>query len=93
MGNTSLVDIGSLITSTPGVNGGRPCIAGTGTSVQRIATLFRTGSSAEAIAAEYPHIDPKFIFAALTYYLANRSAFDAQIEADQEEGRRLSSQS
>ena len=35
----TLRDIGTLITSNPELRGGRPIIAGTGTSVRRIAAL------------------------------------------------------
>lgn len=83
------VDIGTLITSSPEIRGGRPCLAGTGTSVQRIALMLNQGLRAEEIAAQLPHIEPKFIFAALAYYFANREAVDAQIEGDEREGERL----
>ena len=85
-----MVDIGTLITSTPGVNGGRPCITGTATSVQRISILYNHfGMTAEEIDAQLPHIDIKQIFAALTYYFANREAIDARIEDDERESARL----
>ena len=89
MSSTALVDIGTLITSTRGVNGGRPCVAGTGTSVQHISVLYRLGMSAEEIVAELPHIEQKYIFAALTYYFANREAIDRQAADDEELGLRL----
>jgi len=39
----ALVNIGSLITISPEIQSGRPIIAGTGTSVQRIVTLNKQG--------------------------------------------------
>ena len=89
MGDRAFVDIGTLVTSSPSIRGGRPCIAGTGTSVQRIALMFNQGLPAEEIAAQLPHIEPKFIFAALAYYFAKRDAIDAQIENDEREGEQL----
>ncbi len=87
--STSIVDIGTLITSTPGVNGGRPCIAGTRSSVQRISILYRQCESVEELIAELPHLEPKQIFAALAYYFANQDAIEAQIAEDDREGLRL----
>lgn len=78
------VDIGSLIRSTPGVNGGRPCIAGTGISVLQIAALFREGSSPEEIQAEYPHVNVASVYAAITYYMANRETIDAELREEAE---------
>lgn len=84
--SSAIVDIGTLITSTPGVNGRRPCIAGTATSVQSNSTLYNHfGMTAEEIDAELPHIDLKQIFAALTYYFANRAAIKSRIEEDERE--------
>jgi uncharacterized protein (DUF433 family) len=87
--STTIVDIGTLVTSTPGVNGGRPCVAGTRSSVQRISILYKEFGSVETLFAELPHLEPKQILAALTYYFANQAAIDAQIAEDNEEGLRL----
>ena len=80
-----LVDIASLIEATPGVNGGRPCLAGTALSVRQLAILQREGLSAEAILAEYPHLDLARVYAGLAYYLANKAAFDAELDAERGE--------
>jgi uncharacterized protein (DUF433 family) len=37
----TLIDIGTLIEQTPGIRGGRPCVAGTGVSVLRIAGWYK----------------------------------------------------
>jgi uncharacterized protein (DUF433 family) len=68
-----LFDIGSMIASTPGVNGGRPCIAGTGTSVRCIAVYDMQGYSPEEIAADRPYLTLAQIHAALAYYWANKA--------------------
>lgn len=71
-------DIGTLITRTPGLRGGRPHIAGTGVSVQRIATWYRLGVRPEEIAGRIGHITDAQVLAALAYYFANRAEIDAE---------------
>ncbi len=80
------VDIGTLITSTRGVNGGRPCIAGTGMSVHQVAVLFEQGYMPDDIVREYPGITREGAFAAITHYLANRDQIDAELQAEAAEG-------
>jgi len=85
----ALIDIASLIEATPGVNGGRPCLAGTALSVRQLAILQREGLSADEILDEYPHLDLKRIYAGLAYYLASKAVFDAELgaERDANDGR------
>jgi uncharacterized protein (DUF433 family) len=79
----ALVDIGGMIVSTPGVNGGRPCIAGTGISVGAIGLLWQEPlTPQEIVAAVYPHLTLAQVYAALAFYHLNREAIDAEIEAD-----------
>jgi uncharacterized protein (DUF433 family) len=66
------------------LRGGRPIIAGTGTTVRTIAGLYKLGLSAEDIAAELP-LTLAQIYAALAYYHLNRAEIEADIEADSEE--------
>jgi uncharacterized protein (DUF433 family) len=78
----------ALITNTPGVRHGRPCIAGTGISVHRVAILYRLGQTPEEIVRKYEHLDAAGVYAALAYYLANREEIDAEIAADEAENDR-----
>jgi len=80
----SVVEIGTLIDRDPAIRGGRPKIAGTGLTVNRIAGWYKMGMTPEEIALEYPHLTLAQVHAALAYYHANRE----EIEADtaQEEG-------
>ena len=50
----TVTDIGTLITQSPGICGGRLRIAGTGVSVLRIAGWYNQGHIPEMIATEYP---------------------------------------
>jgi uncharacterized protein (DUF433 family) len=77
------IDIGTLITRDPKLRGGRPIIAGTGSSVRRIAALYKQGHSAEEIAADKPHLTLVQIYAALTYYHANREEIDTDLAEEQ----------
>jgi uncharacterized protein (DUF433 family) len=78
-----LFDIGSLIASKPGVNGGRPCIAGTGTSVRCIAVYDMQGYSPEQIVEHRPYLTLAQVHAALAYYWANKAEIEADLEADE----------
>jgi uncharacterized protein (DUF433 family) len=79
------VDIGSLITRTPGIKRGSPHIAGTGVLVRTIARCYKLGMSPEEIAAEYPHLLLSQVYAALAYYHANRDEMEAHMAAEETE--------
>ena len=85
----TVTDIGTLIEQTPGIRGGRPCVAGTGVSVRRIAGWYKLGLSPEEIATEIPHLTLAQVHAALAYYHANREAMDAEMAAEDAEAERL----
>jgi uncharacterized protein (DUF433 family) len=78
-------EIGSMIARTPGVQGGRPCIAGTRVRVQTIATLSNMGYVPEEILRKYEHLSLAQVHAALAYYHANKSDIDSDVK---EEARR-----
>ena len=76
---STAVDIGTLIERSPEIRKGRPCIAGTGVSVRRIAGWHNLGLTPEEIAAKIEHLTLAQIHAALTYYHANRDEIDSDI--------------
>jgi uncharacterized protein (DUF433 family) len=82
-------DIGTLITQTPGICGGRPRIAGTGVSVLRILRWYQLGYTPDEIRAEIPHLSLAQVRAALAYYQANRDAMDQAMADDDAEEERL----
>jgi uncharacterized protein (DUF433 family) len=83
------VEIGSLIERSPDVRGGRPCIAGTGVSVRRIVGWYQQGLRPQEIVAEIPHLTLAQVFAALTYYHANREEVEADLAQERSEADRL----
>ncbi len=50
---TATIDIGTMIVRSPDIRGGRPRIAGTGVTVQRIAELFKSGMNPDEIASDH----------------------------------------
>ncbi|MCI0491088.1 MAG: DUF433 domain-containing protein [Blastocatellia bacterium] len=82
-------DIGDLIVRSPEIRRGRPCIAGTGITVHRIAIWYKLGHSPEEIARRYGHVSMSQVYAALAYYHANRDEIEAEIAADESEAERL----
>jgi uncharacterized protein (DUF433 family) len=80
------IDIGTLISRSPGVVGGRPCIAGTRVSVRGIALQGNAGLSPEEIVGALGgHVSLAQVHAALAYYFANK----AEIDSDMDEEERL----
>ena len=77
------VDIGDLITRSPEIHGGRPRIAGTGVTVQRIVGWYRLGLSPEEIADRLGHLSLAQVHAALAYHHANRTEIDTDLAAEQ----------
>ena len=92
----TIVDIGTLIERSPEIRKGRPCIAGTGVTVRRIAGWHNLGLTPEEIAARIEHLTLAQIHAALAYYHANRDEIDSDLaneEAAAEEILRTSAKS
>lgn len=86
----TLVNIGNLIASDPEIQGGRAIIRGTGTTVGRIATLYKQGYSADDIIADKDYLTLAQVYAALAYYHANQQVIDGDLAAEQAEYERLS---
>ena len=77
-----VLEIGSLIVSSNDVRGGRPRIAGTGVTVQRIVRWYRLGLTPEEIADRIGHLNLAQVHAALAYYHANQEIMEVEIAAD-----------
>jgi len=78
----TIVDIGTLIERSPEIRKGRPCIAGTGVTVRRIAGCHNLGLTPEEIAAKIEHLTLAQIHAALAYYHATRDEIDIDIATE-----------
>jgi uncharacterized protein (DUF433 family) len=87
-----ITEIGSLISRRPEIRGGRPCIAGTGVSVRRIAAWHKMGLIPEEIARKFGHLSLAQVHAALAYYHANQDEIDADLETESREIEALEQQ-
>jgi uncharacterized protein (DUF433 family) len=88
----TVTDIGSLIMRSDDVRGGRPRVAGTGVTVRRIVGWYKQGLTPEEITTEVPHLSLAQVYAALTYYHANREEIEADIAAENAEAKQLEAQ-
>ena len=87
---TELIDIGTLITTKPGVRGGRPYVVGAGVSLRRVVDLaYRQGLSVEQIVEQMAHLTLAGVYAALAYYHANKEHLDAEFGAEDSDAMRL----
>ena len=77
--------IDTLIDKNPKLRGGRPIIAGTGTTVRAIAGYYKLGLGAEEIVTQLPHLSLAQVYAALTYYHLHVDEIEADIKADSED--------
>lgn len=88
MAVTTEVEIGSLIYRRPDIHDGRPCISGTGISVQNLAIMHNQGASPEDIARR-KYLTLAQVHAALAYYYANKAEVDVSIAQDIAEYNKL----
>ncbi len=86
--NVSIIDLLELVPHRKN----RMCVKGTATTVHRIARWWRTGMTADEIAADYEHLSLAGVHAALAYYFANREKIDTEIDADIAEERKIVSE-
>ncbi|MEZ4515315.1 MAG: DUF433 domain-containing protein [Chloroflexota bacterium] len=84
-----VTDIGTLIVASADIRRGRPRIAGTGVTVQRIVGWYKLGLTPEEISDCFGHLDLAQVHAALAYYHANRDQIETAIAADEAEGDRI----
>ncbi|MBI3948505.1 MAG: DUF433 domain-containing protein [Armatimonadetes bacterium] len=78
-----------MIARQPGIRRGRPILAGTSVSVNRIVRWHKQGIAPEEIGRRIGHVSIAQIYAALTYYHANREAVEADMAGEDEEADRL----
>ena len=88
----TVTDIGSLIVRSDDVRGNRPRVAGTGVTVRRIVGWYKQGLTPEEITIEIPHLSLAQVYAAMTYYHANREEIEADIAAEDAEAQQLEKQ-
>ncbi len=85
----TIFDIGTLVVRDPNICGDRPRIAGTRITVGRIATLWKQGLTPEEIADNWGYLSMAQVYAALTYYHANREEIEQSLKCDREDYDRL----
>ena len=85
-GMATVTEIGSLISRRPDIRGGRPCVAGTGVSVRRIAQWHNMGQIPEEVVQTFGgQLSLAQVHAALAYYFANQEEIDADLAAEDRE--------
>jgi uncharacterized protein (DUF433 family) len=76
--------LNSHITKTPGICGGKACIAGHRIRVADIVVWHeRRGYSADEVVQFFPGLSLAEIHAALSYYFDHRVEIDAELTADE----------
>jgi uncharacterized protein (DUF433 family) len=90
-----ITDIGTFITRSPEIRGGRPHITGTGMTVRRIVGWYKLGLTPEETLNRigHPILTLAHIHAALAYYHANRNEIEADIVMEEAEVQQLSQHS
>jgi uncharacterized protein (DUF433 family) len=76
-------DIGTLIVRSPDIRGGRPRVAGSGVTVRRIVGWYKLGLNAEEIVEQFGHLTLSQVYAALTYYHANRNEIEDDLATEE----------
>jgi uncharacterized protein (DUF433 family) len=86
---TTTINIGTLITTTPGLHNSSPHIIGKGITVRRIVTWYKRGLNAEEIGDRIGTLTLAEVYAALAYYHANTAAIETDLAEEKTEADRL----
>jgi uncharacterized protein (DUF433 family) len=83
------INIGTLISRTPGLHDGVPHISGKGITVRRVVQWYKRGLVAEEICDRIGTVTLAEVYAALTYYHANAAEIEADLVHQVAEAQRL----
>jgi uncharacterized protein (DUF433 family) len=80
--NTDIATEHPHVVRQPGTCGGAPVIRGTRITVRLIAELWNGGETVEDMVRSYPHLQPSWVYDAISFYLDHRAEIDQAIEAN-----------
>lgn len=85
-------DIGSMITCTAGIVGGRPHLDGRRVPISAIAVSYKQGYLPEEIVQQFERLSIAQTYAALAYYHTNQAEIDADIAREEALSEKLAAE-
>ena len=82
-------ELDAMITRTPGVLGGKPCVRGHRIGIHRVAGWWKLGLSIEEIGERLSSLTPAEIHVALAYYHLHREEIEGFLEEERTVCRNL----
>jgi len=79
---TPVAELDAMITRTPGVLGGKPCLRRHRVGVHRIAGWWKAGLNVEQIAERLSSLTPAHIHVALAYYHLHKEEIEGYLEEE-----------
>jgi uncharacterized protein (DUF433 family) len=73
------------ITRNPAICGGSPRIRNSRITVRLIAEMWQGGDSVDDIVKTYPHLQPSWVYDAVSYYLDHKEEIEQEIEENRVE--------
>ena len=61
------MDLSTVVVTTPGVRGGKPCIAGTRITVEDVLDYLASGMTIAQIVADFPELTNELVSAAVEF--------------------------
>jgi uncharacterized protein (DUF433 family) len=83
------VELDSMITWTPGILGGKPCLRGHRIGVHRVAGWWILGLTFEEIGERLSALTPAEIHVALAYYHLHRQEIESYLDEERAVCRKL----
>ena len=77
-----VTELDSMITRTPGILGGKPCLRGHRIGVHRVAGWWKAGLTIEEIGDRLSSLTPAEIHVALAYYHLHRQEIEGYLDEE-----------